>query len=486
MVKEPPLYSTEPVRCPDDAVRLVREMLQQYDREALVIVNFDSRAKPINLNIVSVGTLNASMAHPREIMKSAVLSNADSVMMIHNHPSGSVEPSVDDVRITNNMYSVCKLMDIPLRDHIIIGDQGRYYSFAEHNAFQFRENAVEDILGAGEVRESSAADKAERAAARKQEMKEITEKLEQGVKDLFDSDRYQNYLKTMAKFHNYSLNNTLLIAMQKPDATLVAGYTAWKQKHGRQVLKGEKGIRILAPAPYKVKEERNRMDPVTHLPVVDASGKPVVDLVEVERPAFKVATVFDVSQTEGKELPSVGASELTGNVADFAAFFEALKRTCPVKMEFEDIQSGAKGFYHLIEDRIVIKEGMSEVQTAKTAIHEMAHKILHSNDRERPEDEKSRRQKEVEAESVAYTVCQHYGIETSDYSFAYVAGWSSDHNYEELRTSLETIRSTADELITSIDAHFEKAREEMKEAGIYDTVDKIAALKKKKHQEPER
>lgn len=486
MVKEPPLYSSEPVNRPGDAVRLVRELLQSYDREAVVIVNFDSQAKPINLNIVSVGTINASLAHPREIMKSAVLSNASSVMLIHNHPSGSIEPSAEDIRLTNNMYSICRLMEIPLRDHIIIGDHERYYSFAEHNVFEYRENAVDDVLGTGEVREPSAEDKADWMAARQQAIKEITEKLEQGVKDLFDSERYREYLNTMSKFHNYSLNNTILIAMQKPEATLVAGYTAWQKNHDRHVLKGEKGIRILAPAPYKVKLEQDRMDPDTHQPVLDAAGQPVKDLIEVERPAFKVATVFDVSQTEGKEIPSIGVDELSGNVAEYATFFEALKRTCPVKLEFEDIQSDAKGFYNLIEDRIVIKSGMSEVQTAKTAIHEMAHKILHSNDRERPKDEKSRRQKEVEAESVAYTVCQHYGIDTSDYSFAYVAGWSSDKNFGELKNSLETIRSTADDLITKIDTHFAEAKREMIRAGIYETAEKLSALKKRKHTEQER
>ena len=455
MVKEPPLYSSNPVNCPDDAVRLVRDMLQSYDREAVVIVNFDNRAKPINLNIVSVGTINASLVHPREVLKTAILSNAASVMMIHNHPSGDIEPSAEDIKITNSMYSICKLMDIPLRDHIIIGDHERYYSFAEHNVFEYRDESIADVIGAGEVREPSAAEKAEWAVARQQAIKDITDKLEKGVHDLFDSEQYQNYLKTMAKFHNYSLNNTLLIAMQKPDATLVAGYTAWQQKHGRQVLKGEKGIKILAPAPYKVKEERSRMDPDTHLPVYDASGRPVTELVEVERPAFKVATVFDVSQTEGKELPSIGVSELSGNVAEYECFFEALKRSCPTGIDFEEIDSGAKGFYDPGADRIVVQSGMSEVQTAKTLIHEMTHQILHSKEALKDlEETKTRRTKEVEAESVAYTICQHYGIDTSDYSFAYVAGWSAGKETEELRTSLETIRKTADDLITKIDGHF--------------------------------
>lgn len=229
MVKEPPLYSSEPVNRPSDAVRLVRELLQSYDREAVVIVNLDTRAKPINFNIVSVGTLNASLAHPREIMKSAVLSNAASVMLIHNHPSGSIEPSADDIRLTNNMYSVCRILEIPLRDHIIIGDHERYYSFAEHDLFRYEPDLMEDIAENETVRESHGAydaaempavdplDATERTsaentgkpdwmAARQQAIKEITEKLEQGVKDPFDSEKYREYLNTMSKFHNYSLN----------------------------------------------------------------------------------------------------------------------------------------------------------------------------------------------------------------------------------------------------------------------------------------
>lgn len=481
MVKEPPLYSAEPVSCPKDAVRLVQEMLQNYDREALVIVNLDNRGKPINLNIVSVGTLDSAIAHPREIMKAAILSNAASVLMIHNHPSGNVEPSAEDIRTTNNMYSICKLMDIPLRDHIIISGRERYFSFEEQGLFVFRDKAVEEAMKASEVRESPAAARTEWAENRQKAIREITDKLEQGVHDLFDSEQYQNYLKTMAKFHGYSLNNTLLIAMQKPDATLVAGYTAWQQKHGRQVLKGEKGIKILAPAPYKVKEEHNRMDPNTHLPVMDACGKPVVDLIEVERPAFKVATVFDVSQTEGKDLPSLGVNELTGTVAEYDCFLEALKRSCPASISFEEIDSGAKGFYNPSEDRVVVQSGMSEVQTAKTLIHEMTHQILHSKEALKDlEEVKTARTKEVEAESVAYTICQHYGIDTSDYSFGYIAGWSAGKETEELRNSLETIRKTADELIIKIDEQFEAVKKELLQDKIKETAKKLSVLSKKR------
>ena len=287
-----------------------------------------------------------------------------------------------------------------------------------------------------------------------QQVREITDKLEQGIKELFNSERFKEYLTAMSKFYNYSFNNTLLIAMQKPDATLVAGYTSWQRNFDRHVLKGEKGIKILAPAPYKDKEERERIDPVTQKPILDADGKPVVDTVDVMRPAFKVVSVFDVSQTEGKELPDIIVDELSGSVENYTAFFEALKQESPAPIAFEDISGGAKGYYNLDERRIAIQEGMSEIQTVKTAIHEIAHAKLHAakpDEKTAPEDKKNRNTMEVEAESVAYTVCQHYGIETSDYSFGYIAGWSSDKETKELKGSLETIRKTAAEMIDGID-----------------------------------
>ena len=299
-----------------------------------------------------------------------------------------------------------------------------------------------------------------------QKVKEITDQLEQGIQDLFESEKYMSWLRTMSKFHDYSLNNTLLIAFQRPDATLVAGYTAWQKQFGRQVQKGEKAIKILAPAPYKEKVEIEKIDPITRTPILDADGKPVREVQEVTRPAFKVVSVFDVSQTEGREIPSLGVDELSGDVREYEMFFEALKRSCPVPMEFENIEGSAKGYYHQMEQRIAIREGMSQVQTIKTAIHEMAHQRLHAVD---PLDEKSeiinqtRSSKEVEAESVAYTVCQHYGIETSDYSFAYVAGWSHGKETPELKASLNTIRKTANEMITEIDGHIAEINKEMEQ-----------------------
>ena len=288
-----------------------------------------------------------------------------------------------------------------------------------------------------------------------QQVREITDKLEQGIKELFESERFKEYLRTMSKFYNYSFNNTLLIAMQKPEATYVAGYTSWQRNFDRQVMKGEKGIKILAPAPYKAQEEREKIDPATQKPVIGADGKAVTETVEVLRPAFKVVSVFDVSQTDGKELPDIIVDELKGTVENYEAFFDALKQESPVPISFEDIPGGAKGFFSPVESRIAIQEGMSEIQTVKTAIHEIAHAKLHAvkpDEKAAPEDKKDRHTKEVEAESVAYTVCQRYGIETSDYSFGYIAGWSSGKETKELKSSLDTIRKTAAEMIEGIDA----------------------------------
>ena len=304
-----------------------------------------------------------------------------------------------------------------------------------------------------------------------EKLKEITDRLEQGITELFDSERYKEYLKVMSKFHNYSFRNTVLIAMQKPDASLVAGFSAWKNNFGRNVMKGQKGIKIIAPSPFKIRQEVEKIDPHTQKPIIGKDGKPVTEEKEIKIPAYKVVSVFDVSQTEGKELPDIAVDELTGDVDRYKDFFAALEKTSPVPIAFENIEGGSHGYYHLEDKRIAINEGMSELQTLKTAIHEIAHAKLHDIDLNAPKDEQprvDRRTREVEAESVAYTVCQHYGLDTSDYSFGYVAGWSSGRELSELKSSLETIRSAAAEIINSIDenlAELQKAQDKEQTAG---------------------
>ena len=292
-------------------------------------------------------------------------------------------------------------------------------------------------------------------------MKEITDRLETGIQELFESERYKAYLTTMSKFHSYSFNNTLLIAMQ--GGQLVAGYNKWRDDFHRNVKKGEKAIKILAPAPFKAKKEVQKLD-AQGRPVMGKDGKPVTEVQEIQIPAFKIVSVFDVSQTEGEPLPSIGVEELTGSVERYGEFFKALEQTSPVPIGFEDIPGGSHGYYHLTEKRIAIQEGMSELQTLKTAIHEIAHSKLHAIDPEAPAieqaDRPDSRTREVQAESVAYAVCQHYGLDTSDYSFGYVAGWSSGKDLKELKASLETIRATAHELITTIDGHLAQLQKE--------------------------
>lgn len=292
-------------------------------------------------------------------------------------------------------------------------------------------------------------------------MKEITDRLETGIQELFESERYKAYLTTMSKFHSYSFNNTLLIAMQ--GGQLVAGYNKWRDDFHRNVKKGEKAIKILAPAPFKAKKEVQKLD-AQGRPVMGKDGKPVTEVQEIQVPAFKIVSVFDVSQTEGEPLPSIGVEELTGSVERYGEFFKALEQTSPVPIGFEDIPGGSHGYYHLTEKRIAIQEGMSELQTLKTAIHEIAHSKLHAIDPEAPAieqaDRPDSRTREVQAESVAYAVCQHYGLDTSDYSFGYVAGWSSGKDLKELKASLETIRATAHELITTIDSHLAQLQQQ--------------------------
>ena len=294
----------------------------------------------------------------------------------------------------------------------------------------------------------------------KQRVQELTDKLEQGLQDLFNSDSYRNYLSTMSKFHNYSFNNTLLIAMQKPDATLVAGYKAWQKNFERHVNKGEKAIRILAPAPYKIKEERDKIDPVTQELLLDKDGNPQKEEVEITIPAFRAVSVFDVAQTDGKPIPELAAKELLSDVEGYQDMIHAVEAISPVPIELEEIAGDSKGYYDREAKRIAVQENMSESQTLKTMIHEVAHSKLHSKEVEQDEQmRKDRNTKEVEAESVAYTVCQHFGIDTSDYSFGYIAGWSSGRDTKELRSSMDTIRRTASELITGIEEQLQRNRE---------------------------
>lgn len=307
----------------------------------------------------------------------------------------------------------------------------------------------------------------------KERLKEITDSIETGIKELFEIDKYKSYLQTMSRFHKYSLNNTLLISMQKPDATLVAGFNKWRDGFSRFVKKGEKSIKIIAPTPYKIKEEREKLDPQTKAPLLDVNGKVQTEEVEVQIPMFRVVSVFDVSQTEGEPLPTL-ASNLTGNVEQFEVFMEAIKHTAPVPIEIMPLPKDTDGYYHTEEERIAIRDGMSEVQTVSAAIHEVAHSLLHNREIAKdlqaqqgenlmPNKPKNRNTEEVEAESISFAVCSYYGIQTAENSLGYIASWSKGKELAELRASLEIINKTSSEVITGIDTHF---AEIVKERGI--------------------
>ena len=306
----------------------------------------------------------------------------------------------------------------------------------------------------------------------RERLQQITAGIEQGIKELFESEKYMRYLSVMSRFHRYSVNNTMLIYMQKPDATLVAGYNKWKNQFERHVKRGEHGITIIAPTPYKKKIEEQKLDPDTKAPMLDQDGKVIMEEREVEIPMFRPVKVFDVSQTDGKPLPEL-ASSLSGNVQNYEAFMEALRRSAPVPLSVQPMAANMDGYFSPDRQRIAIREGMSEVQTVSAAVHEIAHSKLHNyakaqeeaaraGDKEPPK-KKDRNTEEVEAESISYAVCQYYGIETAENSFGYIATWSQGKELKELRASLETISKTASGLISDIDRHF---AEICKERGI--------------------
>lgn len=603
MVEMPPLLSDVPMDGPEAAVKVMADMLKDYDREVIAIVNLQTDGKPINMNVVSMGALDQSIAHPREILKSTILSNASAIMLVHNHPSNKLQPSMDDIATTARIKQLCDLIGVKFLDHIIVGPGKDYYSFHQkqqiplsslkltnnlkdielegfrvaentavkeekktvtltvaecsefHNMGEFHENItsvaeavakfkeippermhgiptigirvadpknpedsvemdvligkridldmlryvpdiaenwqaqqmiatlIHDMPEAqieGEIPENiqKKIDWIESRDKRADELHQITDKLEKGVKDVFQSDKYKQFLNVMAKFPRYSVNNTMLIMMQRPDAQLCQSFTGWKQM-GRYVKKGEKGISILAPAPYKIEREQTKLDDKGR-PVFDADGEPVKEKVEVTIRAFKVVKTFDLAQTDGKELPMIGPNELVGSIDGYPKLLQALQEVSPVPVSFELIDGGAKGYYNLENKSIVIQDGMSEVQTIKTLLHEMAHQKLHDKDTVPEAKDITRNGKEVEAESVAYVVCQHYGINTSDYSFSYVAGWSEGKETPELKASLDKIRQTASEFIYQIDQRMEvlmAEKEQVQEKGanpeLQGVVDKV-------------
>ena len=493
------LFSDQPMSNPEAALDVMRRELSGYDREVLCVVNLNSRLQPINFHVVSVGDLSQSIAFIPNILKSGILSNAQSFMLLHNHPSGDVTPSQEDIMLTRRVLEAGKILGIGCVDHIIVGGgNGFYFSMREQGTLDFTDQtismAAEDILRVGEntekrsggrehMAERDQREQMEQAAAgepvqsgqnasgerarqgsdgrfrqegerpaypsRREQLKEITERLEAGVKEYMTSDvQFRKVLEAMSKFHHYSANNVLLIAMQMPEATRVASYTTWKTKFNRQVMRGQKGLSIIAPAPVKERREREVIDSRTGSPVLGADGKPKTEEVEVTIPRFKVEKVFDLSQTTGDPLPELDVAELTGDAAHYQMFMDALTAISPVPIRFADIDSGAKGYYHTIDKEIVIQKGMSESQTLKTLVHEVSHARLHDRDAMKAEGvAKSAQQKELEAESIAYTVMFHYHMDTSGYS--------------QLKACMDTIRRTAGEIIEEMDTFMAERMKEL-------------------------
>lgn len=454
MVEEPPLLSPEPMNSPEAAVRVLGKWLSEMDRELFCVVNLNTNLTPINMNVVSMGALNEAYVHPRETLKSAILSNSAYLMLVHNH-LGSLNPSKEDITLTDRIQSAASIMGIPVLDHIIVGRNQEFFSLRENNVFSF-ENDMSYTSELSKLQWTQQMNIAERSAYRSQgkestesKLDTIMKSLEEGVEKVFTSEQYQMYLQTMTKFHNYSFNNTLLIAMQRPDATLVAGYQTWQKKFKRHVNRGEKGIKIIAPVPVKEKHQVEKIDEETQEIVIGVDGQPETETVERILSRFRVTTVFDVSQTDGEPLPTLEVNELTGDVIIYEDFMKGLEEISPVPFRFQEIDSGAKGYY--TDKLIAIQSGMSNAQTMKTAVHETTHAILHDRDvMEENGIVKDRMTKEVEAESVAYIVCNHFGLDTSDYSFGYIASWSSGKEMSELRNSMDTIRTSSSQLITDI------------------------------------
>ena len=451
-----PIYSDRPLDTPESAVDTVAKVLAGMDREYVCVVNLDSRMRALGYNVVSIGGLDSCEVPVQNVFKSAILQNSSFLLAFHNHPSGVPEPSCYDDLVTEKLVAAGNLLGIQVKDHIIIaaGNGGRY-SYYENRPELFAADGARVGERGSLVREGRRAGRSpspDPAASRKEQLKEITERLEQGVKELFTSDRYAVWLKTMSTFHHYSFNNTLLIALQAPPGTkYVASYQTWKKLH-RHVRRGEKGIKILVPAPVKVKQETQKTDPLTAQPLFDRDGKPLTETEEQIIQHYKIGHVFAYEQTDGEPLPELGPDELTGEVVEYEAMKEALISISPVPVRFDGIKGGAKGYFSYTDQEIVIRSGMSDLQTVKTLIHELVHSEQH--DRERGGEEgfrKDRMTKEVESEGVSFSVCSFFNLDVSDYSFPYITGWSSSKDLEELRASMDFIRETSGGIIERLE-----------------------------------
>ncbi len=441
------------IKDPDTAAAFFHSVMDKiHERESFIVAALNTRNRVIDYDVVSMGSINSSIVHPREVFRKAIINKANAILICHNHPTGNLSPSQDDIRATTKLVEAGQMLGIPVMDHIIITGLNK------DDAYSFKQNS---LMEEPEVytAEPVVSEQALKYKTTKEKMKEITDRLEEGIRDIFESGKYQQYLQTMSNFHRYSLNNTILISLQKPDATLVASFNKWRDQFGRNVKKGERGIRIIAPAPYKMTQSMEKIDPRTKQPAKDAQGNTIYEEKEVNMQGFKVVSVFDVSQTEGDPLPEL-ASPLEGSVNQYKLLLAALRKSSPIPIDFADLNPSTDGVFNMEKNQIKIRSGMSEVQTVSAIVHEIAHAKLHSRqntpDHNNPNSPlPDNHTREVEAESVSFAVCSALGIETSDNSFGYIAAWSRDKELPELRTSLERINKTASELIEDITANLE-------------------------------
>lgn len=451
LVDEKPLISEKPISSPQDAALLVGELLSTYDREAIAVINVSTAGKPINMTIASLGTINQSIVHPREIFKASFLSNANSILLAHNHPSGLLKPSDEDLKFTFNLVKAAKILGLRVLDHVIVGnDAQHYFSFQEQGIFSPMLDQIEigeryqDLKLVNSVMAEQAVQYEEKPTEQKQtvddKVKALGEQLQEGVQKLYQDGSYQKYLQLISKFPARSARNMVLLHMQNPDATYVKGYVDW-QKLNRQVRAGEKGLKQFAPMKYAKEVDVDCLN--------DSGEKIGTEKKKIETIKYRVVYVYDVSQTDGEPLPEI-THRLECTVENFSDVMQALQKISPYPIAFEEMHGLINGYCDYANQKIAIKTGVSEAQTVKTAIHEIVHAMLHST----PNNDSQKNVREIEAESVAYIVSNYYGLDTSDYSFGYVVSWSADQELKVLQASLKTIQTHAHQLINNLDKAF--------------------------------
>ena len=484
------LYSSKEITSDVRAAEVMSDVLAQMDREYVCVVNLDTKNRPINFNVVGIGDISTAMAPLQNIFKSGILSNSARIMLMHNHPSGDLIPSMEDLSLTKRVYQTGTLMNIPLVDHVIVaGGTGQTYSLLENHPELFRmseavtqeimqgivqeEKAEYGIQGSGKVTSTGkdASDGAFRHKTKEERQKEalddVSKQIEEGIRKAFSNDNYRDYLNVVSRFHTYSFNNTVLIAAQKPDATLCAGFNAWKFKYGRHVKKGEKGFRIITPVKVKEIIQEEKTDPNTGQPVFGEDGQLVTSPKTVWKQRFQASTVFDLGQTEGDPMPEntlAGLRKLINTQEGFDAFLAGLGDISHLPVRFEEMPGGKDSIYDAYSREIVIREGMARGDTLKAAVREVSQRLLH--DRKQAGNRSAditQETRELEAASAAYIICDHFGLDTSDFSFPSLDAWSHGRDLKELRETGTTIRGTASQVIRSVEYQLQDLQKELTE-----------------------